>query len=38
MSAFFCVVLSCVGRELRRADPPYKVLPNVQNRFVSFRS
>jgi hypothetical protein len=23
-SRFFCVVLSCVGRGLRRADPPSK--------------
>jgi hypothetical protein len=36
---FFSVVLSCVDRDLASArSPVQEVLPNVQNRFINFRS
>jgi hypothetical protein len=39
VSAFFCVVLSCVGRGFVSGWSPVQGdLPNVQNRFISFRS
>jgi hypothetical protein len=39
MSAFFCVVLSCVGSGLATGWSPVQgVLPNAQNRFISFIS
>jgi hypothetical protein len=39
VSAFFCVVLSCVGSGLAMGQSSiHVVLPNDQNRFVSFRS
>jgi len=39
VSAFFCVVFSCVGSGIAKGRSPFQGdLPNVQNRFRSFRS
>jgi hypothetical protein len=39
VSAFFRVVLSCVGRGVAFGRSPFRgVLLNVQNRFINFRN